>query len=317
MTGVEIAFFDLDKTIVARSSPLALGRSFFREGLISRSWLVKSIYAQLMFNLMGADEDKMLRMQQEAAKMTEGWDAAKVRQVVADVLEDVITPLIYAEALELLHDHRSAGRLVCIVSSSPEEIVEPLAKMVGVEDFIASRPFIENGKYTGRLEFYAYGSHKAEAMRELARDLGADLEGSYAYSDSATDLPMLEAVGNPVAVNPDKELRRIATERGWQIEVFKNPITLRNRLPDLRLRERMPALGELRGHVPDWRLPGVVAGAREHFPSWPGRSLSGLHHGAARAYGTASGREVWVTFGVVGAAAAAWWLARRGASRTE
>lgn len=234
---MEAAFFDLDKTIVARSSPLALGRSFFKEGLISRSSLMKSLYAQLMFQLMGADEDKMERMRQEAAKLTAGWEQDKVRSVVTEVLEEVMSPLIYSEALELMHDHRAAGRLVCIVSSSPEEVVEPLAKMLYVDRFIATKPKIVEGKYTGELEFYAYGPQKAEAIKALAEDLDLDLEGSYAYSDSVTDLPMLEAVGNPVVVNPDKALRRLATEKGWQVEFFRHPISIRDRLPRLRTPE--------------------------------------------------------------------------------
>ena len=237
MSEMEAAFFDLDKTIVARSSPLALGRSFFREGLISRSFFLKSLYAQLMFQLMGADEEKMERMRQEAAKMTQGWDHERVKQVVTEVLEEVISPLIYAEALERMHDHRAAGRLVCMVSSSPQEIVEPMARLLQVDRFIATRPSIVDGKYTGDLDFYAYGPHKAAAIQELAGELGLDLQGSYAYSDSATDLPMLEGVGNPVAVNPDKALRRIAIERGWTIEAFRNPVTLRDRLPQLRAPE--------------------------------------------------------------------------------
>lgn len=234
---VEAAFFDLDKTIVARSSPLALGRSFFKEGLISRSSLMKSVYAQLMFQLMGADEDKMERMRQEAAKLTAGWEQDKVRAVVTEVLEEVMSPLIYSEALELMHDHRAAGRLVCIVSSSPEEVVEPLAKMLYVDRYIATRPKIVDGKYTGELDFYAYGPHKAEAIKALAEDLDIDLGASFAYSDSVTDLPMLEVVGHPVVVNPDKVLRRLATDNGWQIEFFRNPVSIRDRLPRLRTPE--------------------------------------------------------------------------------
>lgn len=235
--GMEAAFFDLDKTIVARSSPLALGRSFFKEGLISRSALMKSLYAQLMFQLMGADEEKMERMRTEAAKLTAGWEQEKVRSVVQEVLEEVMSPLIYAEALELMHDHREAGRLICIVSSSPEEVVEPLAQMLTVDRYIASKPRIEDGLYTGELDFYAYGPHKAEAMKELAEELSIDLERSFAYSDSVTDLPMLEAVGHPVVVNPDKGLRRLAAENGWDVEVFRNPISIRDRLPRLRAPE--------------------------------------------------------------------------------
>lgn len=231
---MEAAFFDLDKTIIARSGPLALGRSFFREGMITRSLMIKSLYTQLMFHLMGADEDKMERMRIEAARLTEGWEVAKIRRIVTEVLEEVISPLIYAEALELIHDHRAAGRLVCIVSSSPTEIVEPLARMLNIHRYIATRPKVVDGRYTGELDFYAYGPHKVAAITRLAQELGIDLQGSYAYSDSATDMPMLELVGNPVAVNPDKELRRLAEKQGWRIETFRNPVSLRGRLEGLR-----------------------------------------------------------------------------------
>ncbi|MGH2750370.1 MAG: HAD family hydrolase [Actinomycetota bacterium] len=231
---MEAAFFDLDKTIIAKSGPLAFGRSFFREGMITRSLLAKAVYAQLMFQLMGADEEKMERMRTEAAKLADGWEVDKIKRVVNEVLEDVISPLIYAEALELIHDHNAAGRLVCIVSSSPEEVVEPLARMLRINHYIATRTRIVDGKYTGELEFYAYGPNKPVAIKELAAELDIDLDNSFAYTDSVTDLPMLESVGNPVAVNPDKELRRLALERDWRIEAFRNPVTLRSRLPEFR-----------------------------------------------------------------------------------
>jgi HAD superfamily hydrolase (TIGR01490 family) len=240
---MEAAFFDLDKTIVAKSSPLALGRSFFKEGLIGRSFLLKSLYAQMMFQLMGADEEKMERMRVEAAKMTAGWEVEKVRRIVTEVLEEVISPLIYAEALELMHDHRSAGRMIVIVSSSPEEVVEPLARMLRVDRWIATKPEIVDGKYTGELDFYAYGPHKAVAIKELADEIGIDLEGSFAYTDSDTDLPMLEAVGNPVVVNPDRGLRKLAEERGWRTEEFRNPVAIRDRFPHIRTPELTAANG--------------------------------------------------------------------------
>lgn len=252
---MEAAFFDLDKTIVARSSPLVLGRSFFKEGLISRSLLLKSLYAQLMFQLMGADEEKMERMRQEAARLTAGWEQDKVRSVVTEVLEEVMSPLIYAEALELMHDHRAAGRIICIVSSSPEEVVEPLAKMLAVDRFIATKPQIVDGKYTGELDFYAYGPHKAEAIKSLASEIGIDLGSSFAYSDSVTDLPMLEVVGNPVVVNPDKQLRRLAAERDWQVEFFRNPVSIRDRLPRLRA----PEVSRTNGLAAVVGLAGVAA----------------------------------------------------------
>jgi HAD superfamily hydrolase (TIGR01490 family) len=229
-----VAFFDLDKTIIARSSPLALGRSFYKEGLISRSFMLKSIYAQLMFQLMGANEGKMERMRTEAAKLTQGWDPTRVKAVVNEVLEEVVTPLIYAEAIDLIDEHRAAGRSVCIVSSSPTEIVEPFARLLKIDRWIATRPQIVDGRYTGELEFYAYGAQKAEAIKEMAARDGLDLTASFAYTDSITDQPMLEAVGRPVVINPDKELRRLAVEREWRIEAFRDPIPMRSRLPQLR-----------------------------------------------------------------------------------
>jgi HAD superfamily hydrolase (TIGR01490 family) len=306
---VEIAFFDLDKTIVARSSPLALGRSFMREGLISRSWLLKSLYAQLMFHLMGADEQKMQKLQKEAAKLTEGWDAAKVREVVEEVLEEVMSPLMYAEALELIHDHRAAGRLVCIVSSSPTEIVEPLAELLSVDRFIASRPTIKDGKYTGGLSFYAYGKNKVQAMRDLAAKEETDLAHCFAYSDSITDLPMLEAVGHPVAINPDKELRKIVVQRGWPTESFRNPVSLRGRLTDLdirarvadlRLRERVPVL-ELSDMVPDWDVHARFARRR--------LDELGLNR-------LATVQAAGVAMGVAGVVVAVWWAARKSRTNT-
>ncbi|MDQ3877164.1 MAG: HAD-IB family hydrolase [Actinomycetota bacterium] len=232
---MQAAFFDLDKTIIARSGPLALGRTFFKEGLIGRSALLKGMYAQLVFHLMGADEQKMERMREDAARLTSGWEQDKVRQVVNEVLDEVISPLIYAEALDLIAEHHEADRLVCIVSSSPEEIVEPLARMVGADEWIATRAEVVDGLFTGQLEFYAYGPHKVEAIRALAEERGIDLSGSYAYTDSATDLPMLELVGHPVAVNPDRDLRKIARSRNWDIETFKNPVSLKDRLPTIEI----------------------------------------------------------------------------------
>ncbi len=133
---------------------------------------------------MGADEAKMERVRLQALRLTEGWDKERVRDIVAEVLEEVISPLIYAEALELIHDHSAAGRLICIVSSSPEEIVEPLATMLRIDTYIATRPRIVDGRYTGELDFYCYGVNKPEAIKELAVAKDIDLAGSFAYSDS-------------------------------------------------------------------------------------------------------------------------------------
>jgi phosphoserine phosphatase len=105
--------------------------------------------------------------------------------------------------------------------------------MLGVDRVVATRMVVEDGAYTGEIDFYAYGEGKAEAMRELASEHGYDLGASYAYSDSMTDLPMLAAVGHPTAVNPDKALRKVAAERGWPVREFRRPVRMRSRIPTL------------------------------------------------------------------------------------
>jgi HAD superfamily hydrolase (TIGR01490 family) len=229
---VEAAFFDLDKTVIATSSVMALGGTFYRDGLISKRTIVRGLYAQVVYLLVGADENKMDRMREAMLTLTKGWDQEHVQELVRETLDDVLSPIIYAEALELIEEHRKAGRKTVIVSSSPVETVQPLGEYLGVDDVIATRARIgPDGRYTGELEFYAYAAHKAEAIREMAVDEGIDLAASYAYSDSITDLPMLELVGNPVAVNPDRELARVAREREWDVRYFQRPVRLRDRVP--------------------------------------------------------------------------------------
>jgi HAD superfamily hydrolase (TIGR01490 family) len=236
------AFFDLDKTIIARSSALAFGRPFRAGGLINRRAALKAAYAQLVYLVAGADEDQMNRMRDHITEMCTGWDVRQVREIVAETLFEIVDPLIYAEAAELIEEHRAAGREVVIVSSSGEEVVGPIGELVGADRVIATRMVVEDGRYTGQVEYYAYGPMKAAAMRELAAAAGYDLADCYAYSDSITDLPMLEAVGHPTAVNPDRGLRRAARERNWPILVFSRPVSLRGRLASLRT-QRRPVVG--------------------------------------------------------------------------
>jgi len=163
------AFFDLDKTIIAKSSVLAFGRSFYREGLLSRRSIAKSVYAQVMFMLVGADAQKMEKLRVAMSAMTRGWNRDQVASIVRDALTDVIEPIIYAEALELFDEHHAAGRKVVIVSSAPLEVVQPLSEFLGADEAIGTQAAIDSeGNYTGELEFYAYGDYKAQAVRELA-----------------------------------------------------------------------------------------------------------------------------------------------------
>jgi len=228
--GQGAAFFDLDKTVIAKSSALAFGRPFYRDGLITRRDVVKAAYAQLMFRLGGADEQTMARMRDYVAELCKGWRVEQVRQIISETLHDLINPYVYAEAAALIEEHQAAGRDVVLVSSSGEEMVRPIGEQLGVTDVIATRMEVAEGRYTGVVDFYAAGPHKVSAVQELAKERNYDLSESYAYSDSVTDAPLLEVVGHPSAVNPDRGLRKLAVENSWPVLEFRNPIPLSRRL---------------------------------------------------------------------------------------
>jgi HAD superfamily hydrolase (TIGR01490 family) len=229
------AFFDLDKTIIARSSTLAFSRSFYQGGLINRRAVLRSAYAQFVYLVGGADHDQMERMRDYLSGLVIGWDVQTVKDIVAETLHTIVDPIVYDEAVTLIEEHHLAGRDVVIVSSSGTEVVEPIGQMLSADKVIATKMVVgADGRFDGTIEFYAYGDAKAAAICELAESEGYDLTRSYAYSDSSTDLPMLEAVGHPYAVNPDRALRRAAAERGWPVLVFSKPVALRQRASSLR-----------------------------------------------------------------------------------
>ena len=225
------AFFDLDKTIIAKSSSLAFSKPFQAGGLITRGAMLRSAYAQFVYLVGGADHDQMEKIRAFMSQLVEGWDVETVKEIVAETLHHVVDPIVYDEAVSLMEEHHAAGRDVVVVSASGAEVVEPIGELLGADDVIASRLEIVDGKYTGEIDYYAYAEEKARAIEAMAAERGYDLEQCFAYSDSITDAPMLEAVGHPHAVNPDKELRKLAASRGWPILQFTRPVTLRSRIP--------------------------------------------------------------------------------------
>jgi HAD superfamily hydrolase (TIGR01490 family) len=224
------AFFDLDKTIIAGSSALAFSRPFRRQGLISRRALVRSGYAQLLIMLSGADAATMEALRRRITALCAGWEVAQIRAIVAETLHEIVEPLVYAEATELIAEHKANGDEVVVLSASGLEVVEPIAALVGADRCLATRMAVRGGRYTGEMELYLYGAEKAQAARDVAAARGYRLADCRAYSDSITDLPLLEAVGHPTVVNPDRALRRVAEERGWPILTFAVPVALRPRM---------------------------------------------------------------------------------------
>lgn len=234
------AFFDLDKTIIATSSSAAFSRPFQRGGLLSRRAMLRAALVQAVFLLGRADAAQTERLRRHLSAMVVGWDVAQVSAIVAETVEEYIEPTVYAEALALIEDHHALGHDVVVVSASAAEIVEPIAALLGADHVVATRLEVVDGRYTGEIAYYAYGEAKAEAARRLAASEGYDLAASAAYSDSITDVPLLDCVGSAAVVNPDRVLRRLARERGWDVLTFRRPVTLRPRLP--RTRRTVPVV---------------------------------------------------------------------------
>jgi HAD superfamily hydrolase (TIGR01490 family) len=214
------AFFDLDKTIIACSSTLAFAPAFYRCGLISRTQVLRGAFAQLTFRLAGASHHRMERVRDQVSCLCRGWDASQIAQIVTDGLADIVGPHVYTEARELLDGHLRAGHDVLIASTSGYEIAAPIGAMLGASAVIATRLEVAEGRYTGAVDYYAYGQAKADGVSQLAAERGYRLADCFAYSDSVTDLPLLELVGHPHAVNPDRALRKIARARSWPVLAF-------------------------------------------------------------------------------------------------
>jgi HAD superfamily hydrolase (TIGR01490 family) len=210
------AFFDLDRTLLRRSSALALAPAFRRRGIISRGAMIRAAWWQLVFVLRGASHEAVRRAAEDGLIVLRGHTPEEMHELVAESLETVLRPLVYDECVELVEGPRLRGEPVYNVSATLQEIVQGIADDLGFDGALGTVCEVVDGRYTGKALRALHAQAKADAIRSLDHDLAA----STAYSDSHTDLPFLEAVGRPVAVNPDRALRRIAGERGWPVLEF-------------------------------------------------------------------------------------------------
>jgi HAD superfamily hydrolase (TIGR01490 family) len=267
------AFFDLDKTVIAKASMVAFSRPLQRAGMLNRRLLLRAAWGQLVYAQVGASPEKLEKLRESVLRLTKGWDQAEITQIVRDTITDVIEPIVFDEALDRIRAHQSWGHKVFIVSASPEEVVAPIAQLLGADEAIATRAELdESGRYSGRTERYVYAEEKVVAISEVAARDGLDLDHCWAYSDSATDIPMLAAVGHPVAVNPDRELARAAAARGWLVEQFRLEVPLRERVP-MPPPRRAAAMGGGAAAAAAMAAGGWWlwrrAGGRAPEPSWP------------------------------------------------
>ncbi len=215
------AFFDLDRTLIAGSSSFQFGRVAYRAGMMTRRDIARDAYENVRFRLRGSTDAMTDVVRERVGKMLEGARVRDLQRLSGPVLAGVL-PRLYPRMLELAYEHQDAGRPIFICTAAAQEMAELLAIVLTFDGAVGSVAEVIDGTYTGREGGpFNYREGKAQALRELAAREGIDLAASYAYSDSESDLPMLRLVGHPVAVNPDKELARVAREEGWEIMRFE------------------------------------------------------------------------------------------------
>jgi HAD superfamily hydrolase (TIGR01490 family) len=216
------AFFDLDKTLMAGSSGMHFGRAAFRSGLVGRRQLLVWGAEQLRFRLHGTTDERAIRLLEEVKELLAGVPQRDLERMVPELLSGVL-PRVYPQMLEEVYAHQDAGRPTFIVSAAGDGLVALLADVLGMDGGIGTKYAVDSdGRLTGQLDGpFMYAEGKVEAIRRFAAEHDIYLEASWAYSDSVSDLPMLRAVGIPVAVNPDEELARMAREEGWRVMRFE------------------------------------------------------------------------------------------------
>jgi HAD superfamily hydrolase (TIGR01490 family) len=216
----EAAFFDLDRTLMAGSSGFHFARAAYRTGMISRRRLAGDAWANVKFRLQGSTDAGTDKVRERLGDYIRDVRVRDLRRLAPTVLAGVL-PRLYPQMLEVAYAHQDAGRRVYICTAASQEMAGMLSYVLGFDGGIGSRSEIRDGVYTGRPDgVFTYREGKAQAIRALADEEGIDLGASYAYSDSESDLPMLRAVGHPVAVNPDAELARVARAEGWEVLRF-------------------------------------------------------------------------------------------------
>jgi HAD superfamily hydrolase (TIGR01490 family) len=214
------AFFDLDRTLISGSSAFSFGIAAWRNKLIPTGELLSDGVNALTFKLVGATDERSEAVRDRILHAVEGAQQDDLLALNEEIIPRILEK-VRPESRGLIEMHHQAGRETWIVSASPIELVDPLAKALGMTGGIATRSEVKDGRYTGQLDGpFVYGEGKREAIQTLADERGYDLRLSYSYSDSASDLPMMEMVGHPVAVNPDRPLESVAHQRGWPMVIF-------------------------------------------------------------------------------------------------
>jgi HAD superfamily hydrolase (TIGR01490 family) len=215
------AFFDLDRTLMAGSSAYHFGRAMYKAGQMSRRQIARDAIDQVRFRLRGASDAAVNVLLDRVLAGIKGQRVRDLQRMVPDMLAGVL-PRVYPQMLDVVRSHQDAGRPCYIATAASQPAAEVLAGALMMDGAMGTCWEVEDGVYTGRLDGpFAYGEGKAQRLREFAAERRIDLAQSWAYSDAVSDLPMLEAVGHPVAVNPDAGLEEVARREGWEVLRFE------------------------------------------------------------------------------------------------
>jgi HAD superfamily hydrolase (TIGR01490 family) len=224
VTGSEArvgAFFDVDNTLIRGASAFHLAVGLYRRGLLRVPDILKFAAHQARYLTFGENRRQMDEVRAAALAIVRGHSVAEMGLIAEDVYDEVMTLRIYPGARRLLDAHRAAGHCVWLVTAGPREVGEIIARKLGAAGALGTIVEQRDGRYTGRLcGDLLHGTAKADAVTVLAEREGIDLGSSYAYGDSTHDVPILSLVGNPVAINPDRRLRRHAERVGWPVQEF-------------------------------------------------------------------------------------------------
>ncbi|MDG4773160.1 HAD-IB family hydrolase [Solwaraspora sp. WMMD792] len=217
------AFFDVDNTMLRGASIYWLARGLAARNYFTTADLAQFAWRQARFRLLAAEHAGDMSHAREAAlAFVAGWRVSDVERLTEEIFDELMASRIWPGSRALAQVHLDAGQRVWLVSATPVEVGRVIAQRLGLTGALGTVAEVVDGTYTGRLAGeLMHGPAKAEAIVQLAAVEGLELVRCSAYSDSANDLPMLTAVGHPVAVNPDTALRRQARERGWQVRDFR------------------------------------------------------------------------------------------------
>jgi HAD superfamily hydrolase (TIGR01490 family) len=213
------AFFDLDRTLIRRSSMLAMAPTLRRHGLIGWRSLARATAWHAVYLVRGVSSKELSDVAGQTFRLMRDWPVDEFRALIAEQIEP-LAALAFPDAIQRMRAHQARGEPAIVVSASLIDLVQPLADRLGLDAAIGSRASIRDGRYTGEVETFLHGQAKADAVRQYAEANGFDLAASSAYTDSRSDIQLLQAVGHPFAVNPDKALKREAEAQGWPVLHF-------------------------------------------------------------------------------------------------